>query len=124
MQKALQIIDVQFDQGATVSHAVPLGNVAPVALIIPSTWSTGDITFQGADPRSGPAYPVAGYTATFLAVYDDTMTQVKLAAVPASRYISFKNSDTLLGVAYLKLVSSVAQNNSGGLVVQLVCREV
>ncbi|MCP5362084.1 MAG: hypothetical protein H6908_05580 [Hyphomicrobiales bacterium] len=83
--------------GQTTSDAVDLRGTTLIAIQMPGSWTSADISFQASIDGS-----------TFYDVYDSQGVAVTYAA-GASQLISVHNVAAMAGLRYLKLVSSAAQ---------------
>lgn len=131
--KTTYVVDVDIPGGATgQSAAIPLSQWDVVGVIVPVGWTTANITFLAADPRTSSGNPgVTGRlpaNTTFASVYSDAGTEVVLtvpAALPA--FISVVRADTMSGVNYIKLRSgttAVPVNQTSTKTLTLICREM
>jgi hypothetical protein len=81
---------------ATISAAADLGGRAVIGISLPSTWATGDLSFQ-----------VSTDNVNFYPLYDLANAQVKVTAAAASR--AYGLIDAAAAWRYIKVVSSVSQ---------------
>lgn len=81
--------------GAALSGAIDLGGADDFAIVMPSAWTTANLSFQGSDSLTG----------TYADLYTDGGNEVVVSAA-ASRVISLANVRQFLGgVRFLKIRS-------------------
>lgn len=95
-------------ESASLSGAVNLQGQRLAAIIMPSAWTTANLTFQAAENNGG----------TFNDMYDSSGTEITVTA-GASRFIRLSVSDWL-GVRSLK----VRSGTTGSAVNQAAAREI
>jgi len=111
----LLFVDVVIPNGQSLSDAAPLRSRVLKGMILPSGWTTADITFQAAKPVD-PVVPAGtpAPTAEFLDVYGDMDIPVQVDVSGSSRYIVLSTyvgvvnrgwADALAGVDLLKVRS-------------------
>lgn len=76
--------------GASLSGAIDLGPNRAFAIVMPASWTTANLTFQGSADGI-----------TYNNLYDDTGTEVSVTAA-ASQYIVVSSPAKLLGVRWIK----------------------
>jgi len=84
---------VTISSGTSLSPAVDLGPNRTFAVIMPASWTSANLTFQGS--ADGINYAN---------VYDDTGTEVTVTAA-ASQYIVVSSPAKLLGIRWIKVRS-------------------
>lgn len=110
-------IDVTIANAGTISAAVSVGDLTPVAIIMPATWTSAVLTFSMC-PTSG---------GTFNDLYDGVGAGAEYTlTVAASRRVAI-DPQMFLGVGFLKVRSgtggsTVAQG--GARTLSLVCRDL
>lgn len=104
----IQTPTATFDDGATESDVLRVGDYLPAGIKTPAGWTTADITFTACESEGG----------TFVPVYDVTGAEVTITAAAASRWYAITPQD-FAGTPYLKLVSSVAQAGGDDVIVAM-----
>lgn len=115
------IVDTVIPAGASQSGKVNISNLVVVGIIMPAVWTAANITFLAGDPRDGGN----GVVAVFNPVHDDTGVEVT-ATTAASQFVTFRDSDVMAGVSYLKVRSGTTATpvvQAAQAVVSLVLRE-
>ena len=82
--------------GASLSGAIHLHNQRLFAIVMPSSWTAANLTFQGSHDGS-----------TYFDVYNDAGTEVTVVAA-ASRFIIIASPVALLGLQRLKVRSGTS----------------
>lgn len=82
--------------GASLSGAIDLGPNRAFAIVMPASWTTANLTFQGSADGI-----------TYNNLYDDTGTEVSVTAA-ASQYIVVSSPAKLLGVRWIKVRSGTS----------------
>lgn len=123
--KVIHYVDLNIASGASLSASTDISNLVVVSVIVPGTWTAASMTFAAADQRGGNK----GVTLAFEPVYDDTGTEVSISATAlgtGTRFVTFRNSDTMAGVALVKVrsgTSGTPVTQSQATPITLVCRE-
>jgi len=104
----IQTPTATFDDGATESDVLRVGDYLPAGIKTPAGWTTADITFTACESEGG----------TFVPLYNTDNVQVTISGAVASRWYGITPQD-FAGTPYLKLVSSVAQAGGDGLIVSM-----
>lgn len=103
------VTSVAIANGQTVSDAVDLGGLRPIALVTPAALTGTAFTFQASVDGS-----------TYVAVYDSSGSAVSVT-VSTSRYIVLSPT-TFAGIRFLKVVSGSAEG--GARTIQVVARAI
>lgn len=86
--------------GTAISTMISSGGGFCFGLLMPAAWTAADLTFLVCDNPDG----------TFVDLYDDSASQVKVLSPGVARYISLVSiTDALRPYSYIKLKSSVNQ---------------
>ncbi len=108
---AVTQISVTIASGASLSAATDLGPYRVFAIVMPASWTTANLTFQGSSDGIN-----------FFDLYDDTGTEVSVTAT-ASKYIILTSPVKLLGLRWLKVRSGTTGtpvNQAADRIVKLV----
>lgn len=112
----LRVESFTIASGESLSAAIDLTGCVPVAIIMPASWTTADLTFQASDLAS---------SATYSNVYDEFGSEVVVSAA-ASRHIVLDPS-TWVSCRNIKIrsgTSGTAVNQGADRTIKLVCRPI
>lgn len=108
----LGVVDITIANGASLSSGTFLGNGVVVGILLPSAWTTADLTFQASLDNT-----------TFADMYNDDDTEYTVQAA-ASRFVPVK-ATTWAGVMFVKVrsgTSGAAVNQGGARTIKLSVR--
>jgi hypothetical protein len=103
---ALQVANVVIANGASLSGPVDIGNYKLVGLVVPSAWTSGDITFAAA-VTPGLTDNLAPADLTYYPVYDAAGTELTITNGAGTSRLYAIAPTAFAGTRYLKVRSGL-----------------
>lgn len=84
--------------GATTSSIIDCSNVQLAGILLPSNWTTANISFKGAQSLAGTLYDIVNFDGTALSI----------ATVAASKWLPLQLT-LFNAIPYIQIISSASQ---------------